>query len=219
MKLARKPGDRTYHVTFVRDKSDSTGGAVENPLNRKQIDKGDGRGDEAMLYVRDGRQFVYSWTSVDGRQSFIGSNGRKSWAYRVGENVEENDDPTFYSGGLPGGNYLAPIMSFFEGQEKMLVADYNLEVHRPSKTENVFLAGKKPDTKQGPRRIEITFATDTGLISQMRIWPETPDHHKKMNFDLIALASETTLDLEFFTPVYHMQRGKRPGADTSGTAD
>jgi hypothetical protein len=218
MTVARKPGDRTYRVTFVRDRSDAPDRDAPNPVNAKQLNDPT-RDADATLYVRDGRQFVYTWTTADGRRKFIGSNGQKSWTYRVGERLQENGDPLHFTGGLPGGNYLAPILSFFEGQEKLLIADYNLEVRHSAKAESVFLAAKKPDTKQGDRRIEITFSNASGLISKMRIWPETPDHHKKMNFTLIELTSAETLPSDWFSPDPHVQQNLGMIKGVDGAAD
>ena len=196
--LGRRPADRTYRITFVKDPSDRP----ENPgQNRENPENSARPGNEPMLYVRDGRQFVYSRKALDGRQFIIGGNGHQSWAIKPGEPAEVSG-PLHFTEGLPAGLYLAPVLSFFDGQEKMLLNDYNLELRNPTKSTKVFVAVKKPDTKQGPRRIEISFSEITGQIAEMRIWPETPDH-RRTSHTLIQLVSEQKLADNWFTHEFH----------------
>jgi hypothetical protein len=200
--LGRRPADRTYRITYVKDPSDRSetpGKHRENPENKP--DDPARPGNEPMLYVRDGRQFVYSRKALDGRQFIIGSNGQQSWAIKPGEPAEVSG-PLNFTEGLPAGLYLAPVLSFFDGQEKMLVNDYNLELRIPTKSAKVFVAVKKPDTKQGPRRIEISFSAVTGQIAEMRIWPETPDH-RRTSHTLIQLVSEQKLADNWFNHECH----------------
>ena len=218
----RKPGDRTYRVTFVKDRSDTN----EKPFGGRGNDPkppvvGGRDVSEAWLYVRDGRQFVYRWKSVDGLETINGRNASRGWSIRNDQTVAESDNPLEFTSALPGGKegiYLSPILSFFDGQEKLLVADYNIEMRRPTPTTSEFIAAKKPDTIQGPRRIEIVFPKSAGQVSAMKIWPETPDH-RKTGFTLIELVSEDPLAADWFTPAYHTHAVKRPGPDTAGAAD
>lgn len=193
----RRAADRTYRITFVKDPADRP----ENPGKQKRSEEQALPGIEPMLYVRDGRQFVYSRRAVDGRKFFIGGNMKQTWAVRPGEPAEVGD-LLHFTEGLPAGLYLAPVLSFFEGQERMLVNDYNLELRQPTKSSKLFVAVKKPDTKQGPRRIEISFSADQGKISEMRIWPETPDH-RRTNHTLIQLISEERLADNWFNYEFH----------------
>ena len=195
----RQPADRTYRITFVKDPNDLPETSGKN--RQKPPEDASNTGNDPMLYVRDGRQFVYARKANDGRQFFIGGNTKQSWAVRPGEPPAVGD-PLNFTEGLPAGLYLAPILSFFEGQEKMLVHDYNLELRQPAKSAKLFVAVKKPDTKQGPRRIEILFSAASGKISEMRIWPETPDH-RRTNHTLIQLVSEQKLADNWFTHEFH----------------
>ena len=192
----RRPGDRTYQITFVKDATERPD--ASGPSSTKS---GPDAIDSPRLDVRDGRQFVYSRTAVDGRQFMLGGNRQVSWAIRPGE-LADVRDPLHFTEGLPAGLYLAPILSFFDGQEKMLVNDYHLDLRQPTKTNRLFVAMKKPDTKQGPRRIEILFSHASGKITEMRIWPETPDH-RRTNHTLIQLVSENRLPDDWFTYEYH----------------
>ena len=198
----RRPADRTYRITFVNDPSDrpdNLGKNSKNPENKP--DDPVRPGNEPMLYVRDGRQFVYSRKALDGRRFIIGGNGQQSWAIKPGEPAEVSG-PLNFTEGLPAGLYLAPVLSFFDGQEKMLLNDYNIELRNPTKSTKVFVAVKKPDTKQGPRRIEIAFSGMSGQITEMRIWPETPDH-RRTSHTLIQLVSEQKLADNWFTHEFH----------------
>ena len=200
--LGRRPADRTYRITFVKDPSDRPENHGKNPKNPENKPDDPARpGNEPMLYVRDGRQFVYSRKALDGRQFIIGGNGHQSWAIKPDEPAEVSG-PLHFTEGLPAGLYLALVLSFFDGQEKMLLNDYNLELRNPTKATKVFVAVKKPDTKQGPRRIEISFSAITGQIAEMRIWPETPDH-RRTSHTLIQLVSEQKLADNWFNHEFH----------------
>lgn len=215
----RKQADRTYRVTFVKDPSRSLERIGDKPLRLPKLAVNlDGPRQEAMLYVRDGRQFVYSWVSAENRESMIGSDGKRSWSINDSDGVKVDGDPLHFTGGLPGGKYLSPILSLFEGQEKLLLADYNLELREPTKATRLFVAVKKPDTIQGPRRIEISFVVGAAHISEMRIWPETPDH-RKTDHTLIQLANEDRLAPDWFSPEVHVQRRNPAAASVSGGAD
>lgn len=201
---AHQPADRTYRVTFVKDVYDTAEvPGIIRPNDAARLPLRDAAA-EAMLHVRDGRQFLYSWISPDGRKFAIGGNGQSSWAIRP-DAPPQIGDPLHYTGGLPAGLYLAPILSFFDGQEQMLLSHYDIVVRSRDKVNQLFVAMKKPDTKQGPRRIEILFSMSTQVISEMRIWPATPDH-RRTNHTLIELVSEQVLDADFFTPEFHEQR-------------
>lgn len=204
----RRPADRTYRITFVKDPAD----LPDNPAKQKRAEEQALPGSEPRLYVRNGRQFVYSRKAVDGRQFFIGGNTKQTWAIKPGEPAEVAG-PLHFTEGLPAGLYLAPVLSFFEGQERMLVNDYNLELRQPTKSSKLFVAVKKPDTKQGPRRIEISFSADRGKILEMRIWPETPDH-RRTNHTLIQLVSEEKLADNWFT--YEIHHPDHQKSTTSG---
>ena len=204
---AHRPADRTYRVTFVKDAYDTAEvPGIIRPNDAAGLPLRDAAA-EAMLYVRDGRQFLYSWISPDGRKFAIGGNGESSWAIRPDVPLQIGD-PLHYTGGLPAGLFLAPILSFFDGQEQMLLSHYDIVVRSPDKANQLFVAMKKPDTKQGPRRIEILFSKSTQVISEMRIWPATPDH-RRTNHTLIELVSEQRLDADFFTPDFHEQQVKQ----------
>ncbi len=210
--LGKRSNDRTFHVTYVKDDSENREALQPEQAKRQKLAQASPN-DEAMLYVRNGRQFVYAWKAANGDDCLNGSDGQSSsWAIRAGKRIDVQPDPMHMTGGLPGGNYLAPILTFFDGQEKMLVADYNLELRHPTKTTNVLVAMKKPDTKQGPRRIEISFAPSSRQISEMKIWPETYDH-RKTNYTLIQIVNDQPLDHDWFRNEFHL----RPPA--TGAAD
>ncbi|WP_010587197.1 hypothetical protein [Schlesneria paludicola] len=209
--LSRESADRTYRVSFVDEQSQR---AERNNAGPNRPKPPDGPAKEAMLYVRGGRQFVYSWKAAAG--DFInGSDGTSSWSIRPDRPLEVNGDQMHFTGVLPAVNYLSPVLSFFDGQEKRLVADYNLELFHPDATTNLLVAVKKPDTKQGPRRIEIRINPTSQQLSEMRIYPETPDH-RVTNYTRIQLISQDPLDGDWFTPGFHQQRHPSPAA---GAAD
>jgi hypothetical protein len=204
---AKSTADRTYRITFVTD--DSKGAPGKGPNTQKIAVAVN---NQKMLYVRNGQQFVCTWKAPDGRQFVTGSNQTQSWSIRPGEKAEINA-PMHFTGGLPDSDYLAPILNLFDRQDQVVAALYNMELRPPSTSTRLLVAGKKPDTKQGPRRIEIDFVPSSKRLTEMRIWPETPDH-RKAEFTRIELVSEQHLDEKWFTPVFHEQL-KRPDASTS----
>jgi hypothetical protein len=103
----------------------------------------------------------------------------------------------------PCDNLSLPVFSFFETRPSSRV--------KPSDEGGRLIFGrKKTDTKQGPRRIEIAFSATNGLISEMRIWPETPDH-RRMNHTLIQLVSEEKLADNWFMHEFHHPDQRRNG--------
>lgn len=210
VKQARQPADRVFRVTFVKEKPPEN--AAKDAKNGAKP-RGDAASssNEALLYVRDARQFVFVWTSLDGRRSMIGSDGKISWAIRTDGEVEMCDDPMHFTATLPGeaGKYLVPILNCFEGQEKVLIADYHLELRHPTKSTDMIMAGKKPDTKQGPRRIELTYAPSSREVSEMRIFPEIPDR-RRVEYTLLTLVGTESLPPAWFTWESHSPPGKVP---------
>ena len=198
----RKPADHTYRITFVSDDVESSAkGAVKPNLNAgKTIN-------EKMLYVRDGRFFVCTWKTADGGTFVTGNNDQESWSMPPGGELIRSADRMEFIGGLPSSDHLAPILCLYDHQEKVLSSFYNLELRKKSKLLNSVVAGKKPDTQRGPRRIEIDFDPSTENLIEMRIWPETPDH-RRMSYTRIELVSSESLDQNWFTPDFHLHPAK-----------
>ena len=206
--LGRKPADCTYRITFVNEDEDQSGVVGKSPKNAGATNN------EKMLYVRDGRNFVCTWIAPVGGLFVTGSNEQESWSIPPGGPIARQS-PMHFTGGLPSsGEHLAPILSLYEHQEKTMANAYNLELRKKSKTTGSIVAGKKPDTQIGPRRIEIDFDVATRQLTEMRIWPETPDH-RRMNFTRIELVSSESLDPSFFTPDFH----HRPAVEIPSAAD
>lgn len=193
-----RSADRTFRVSFVNDDDQRDG----NGPMRLAKDPG-GPNAEKWLYIRNGRQFVCTWKAPDGRDFVTGSNESESWSIRPGETTERNR-PMHFTGGLPSSEYLAPILNTFEQQEKILVAFYTMEVRDISSKSRLLVAGKKPDTKQGPRRIEVYYEPETLKVTELRIWPETPDH-RRINYTKIELVSDQPLAANWFTADFHIQ--------------
>lgn len=198
----RETGDRTYRVSFVKDRNNQNGNpGLIQPDDSARLPVHAVTGREAMLYVRDGHQFVYTWEGTDGGRYTIGSNGQLSWAIRPGAPAQTGD-PLYFTGGLPAGLYLSPILSFFDGQEKMISSDYDIEIRAQDDKTLLFIAMKKPDSRQGPRRIELRFSESTRVVSEMRIWPATPDH-RRTDHTLVQLISDQRLPENFFSHEIH----------------
>ena len=193
-----RSADRTYRITYVNDDQQRDGSGSQ----RLPKDPG-GPNAEKWLYVRNGLQFVCTWKAPDGRNFVTGSNDSESWSIRPGEAIERNR-PLHFTGGLPSSEHLAPILNTFDRQEKILGAFYTMEVRQASPKSSLLIAGKKPDTKQGPRRIEIYFDHESLKVTEMHIWPETPDH-RRINYTKIQLVSDQTLAPNWFTPDFHIQ--------------
>lgn len=201
IELNAQPMDRTYHIT------------VEETLLPRRGRRGpspeDGRPpkapmDGATLYVREGQQFVLRRLTKTG--PFVtGCNGTFSWAVRPDGAVRYSKDLNRFNRDLPGHEHDMPLVNIHDGLERLRQAyDVQLlpvEDGESSEPATRLLVAVRHPKERGPRRVEISYEVESGLIRQMR-FIEMPYGPESLTLRL-TLLSEDSLDEWFFDHESH----------------
>ncbi|MCX7399103.1 MAG: hypothetical protein NT138_15675 [Planctomycetales bacterium] len=196
--------DRTYKITVE-----------EAVLPRRGPSSEDGRPpkapmDGATLYVRDGQQFVLSRVT-DAGPFVTGSNGKVSWAVRPDGPVRYSKDLNRFNRDLPGHEHEMPLVNIHDGLERLRRAyDVQLlpvEDGESSEPATRLLVAVRHPKERGPRRVEISYEVESGLIGQMR-FIEMPYGPESLTLRL-TLLSEDLLDERFFDHESHHDANRR----------
>jgi hypothetical protein len=207
IELNAQPMDRTYHIT------------VEETLLPRRGRRGpspeDGRPpkapmDGATLSVRDGQQFVLRRITETG--PFVtGCNGTFSWAVRPDGPVRYSKDLNQFNRDLPGHEHDMPLVNIHDGLERLRRAyDVQLlpvEDGESSDPATRLLVAVRHPKERGPRRVEISYEVESGLIRQMR-FIEMPYGPESLTLRL-TLLSEDSLDERFFDHEFHHDADRR----------
>ena len=207
IELNAQPMDRTYHIT------------VEETLLPRRGRRGpspeDGRPpkapmDGATLYVRAGQQFVLRRITETG--PFVtGCNGTFSWAVRPDGAVRHSKDLNRFNRDLPGHEHDMPLVNIHDGLERLRRAyDVQLlpvEDGESSEPATRLLVAIRHPKERGPRRVEISYEVESGLIRQMRFigMPYGPESLTLR----LTLLSEDLLDERFFDHESHHDANRR----------
>jgi hypothetical protein len=199
--------DRTYKITVEE--------AVLPRRGRRGPSPEDGRPpkapmDGATLYVRDGQQFVLSRITNTG--PFVtGSNGKVSWAVRPDGPVRYSKDLNRFNRDLPGHEHEMPLVNIHDGLEHLRQAyDVQLlpvEDGESSEPSTRLLVAIRHPKERGPKRVEISYEVESGLICQMR-FIEMPYGPESLTLRL-TLLSEESLDERFFDHESHHDASRR----------
>jgi hypothetical protein len=175
---------------------------------------------EAILYLRDGKQYLLERPDPAGGLQYDGYDGRQSWRINSGRVVE------IKSGLGAGGLGVSPAMSdaLYENPEALLSrigTDYTVEKFEPAikSPDGTMLshvvARHKPGGGgvQGPPVIEVWADPTTGMprriVFEQDPYPLAP-HARRMVFELV---SEKSLSADWFAAAVHLRpRGNAPGA-------
>ena len=199
--------DRTYQITVEE--------TVLPRRDRRRPSPEDGRPpkapmDGATLYVRDGQQFVLSRITNAG--PFVtGSNGLVSWAVRPDGPVRYSDDLNQFNRDLPGHEHGMPLVNIHDGLERIHQA-YDIELLPVEDAEEANAATRlliaiRHKEERGPKRVEISYEVNSGLIRQMR-FIEMPYGPESLTLRL-TLLSEESLDQHFFDHESHHAASRR----------
>ena len=199
--------DRTYQITVEE--------AVLPHRGRRGPSPEDGRPpkapmDGATLYVRDGQQFVLSRITNAG--PFVtGSNGKVSWAVRPDGPVRYSRDLNRFNRDLPGHEHDMPLVNIHDGLERLRRA-YDVQLlpvqdGESSEPAMRLLVAVRHPKERGPRRVEISYEVESGLIRQMRCI-EMPYGPESLTVRL-TLLSEDSLDVRFFDHESHHDSNRR----------
>jgi hypothetical protein len=207
IELNAQPMDRTYQITVEE--------TVLPRRGRRGPSPEDGRPpkapmDGATLYVRDGQQFVLRRITEAG--PFItGCNGTFSWAVRPDGPVRYSEDLNRFNRDLPGHEHEMPLVNIHDGLERLRRAyDVQLlpvEDGESSEPATRLLVAVRHPKERGPRRVEISYEVESGLIRQMRFigMPYGPE---SLTIRL-TLLSEDLLDERFFDHESHHDANRR----------
>jgi hypothetical protein len=207
IELNAQPMDRTYQVTVEESVLPRRGRPGPSPE--------DGRPpkapmDGATLYVRDGQQFVLSRITSAG-PFLTGSNGKVSWAVRPDGPVRYSTDLNRFNRDLPGHEHDMPLVNIHDGLERLRQAyDVQLlpvEDGESSDPATRLLIAVRHPRERGPRRVEISYEVESGLIRQMR-FIEMPYGPESLTLRM-TLLSEESLDDHFFDHEYHHDANRR----------
>lgn len=169
---------------------------------------------EAVLHVRDGRQFVLIRLTPEGQPFVTGCNGKVSWLVRPDGPVEVSTDLNRFSRGVPGTHHSVPRINIQEGLEG-LQADYGIRVESDLSQEGagsgslkLLTATRREATHQGPARVEITYEDRSGFIQQMR-FIDMPHFRQGSVTMLLKFVEARNLDTNFFDHESHHEPGRR----------
>ncbi|MBS0203318.1 MAG: hypothetical protein JSS49_10495 [Planctomycetes bacterium] len=169
---------------------------------------------EAVLHVRDGRQFVLIRLTPEGHPFVTGCNGKVSWLVRPDGPVEVSTDLNRFSRGVPGTHHSVPRINIQEGLEG-LQADYGIRVESALNQEGagsgslkLLTATRREATHQGPARVEITYEDRSGFIQQMR-FIDMPHFRQGSVTMLLKFVEARNLDTNFFDHESHHEPGRR----------
>lgn len=195
-------GDRVYLITAFDEEPPKAAPSTD----KRRKDQPPIHG--ARLYVRGPGQYVLIRRYEDGSTYITGSDGVTSWSVPPKGNVRISNDPLRFRGPVPGQQHDIPFLDIRASLAQLREA-YELEL-LPTKPGTVptekwvgLRADKRGPEFRGPKRVEIWYVPDSGLIKQM--WfdglPRAKGGPRSM---LVELISQTNLDANFYQhPAHH----------------
>ena len=199
-----RAGDRTFHLrvgapeTPPEDPQDSWGTPARPGL------------DGAVLYLRQGKQYVLVRKKPDGQKVVDGCDGRRSWRIRRGELAETAEGSG--AGGLPMPPLMADVpFTDLAGALGRIEHDYTLERPDTAPMEpgtpplRHVRARKKSRDVRGPATIEI-WADPATAMPRRIVFDQAKfqgsAQARRLTFDL---ASEKPLPADWFTAAAHLR--------------
>lgn len=198
--------DRTYRIGVEEQAAISRRELPENAPERSRPPKTPNDG--AVLHVRGGGQFVLIRQTPDGEPVVSGCNGQTSWTIRAHGPVKSSPDLAHFNRDVPGHEHSMPLININEGLERLLVAyetqllpvEDDAETSTQDEPSRLLVAVRKRGFR-GPKRVEITYSINSGLIRQMR-FIEMPYGPDKLTLRM-TLAEVRPLGERFFDPESH----------------
>lgn len=199
--------DRTFRITVEESASsrrDQRDGPHEDRPPKPSLDN-------AALHVR-GEQFVLIRQTDDGQPFVTGCDDRVSWAVRPDGPVRFSTDRTRFNRDVPGHEHSMPLSNLRDGLTQLLSA-YDTQLLPVETQEDAagdeatrLIVAVKKRGERGPRRVEISYAVQTGLIRQMR-FIEMPYGPERLTLRM-TLVAEQPLGENFFHHESHHDAGR-----------
>ncbi|MBU0638651.1 MAG: hypothetical protein KKB50_07290 [Planctomycetes bacterium] len=187
-----RPGDRTYHVAVAH---------------------ADGHGrpglDRAILYSRDGQQFLLVRIDPKGGELFDGFDGQRSWRVRAGVLVEAQDGPGASRIPMPEIMTNVPFADLLQTLQRIR-ADYTIErtdqapLQPGGESLTHVRARRNSRSVKGPPTIEIWADSETGLPHHIvfhRAKFQGSQRPRRLELELTASAN---LPEDWFSPSVHV---------------
>lgn len=203
--------DQTYHIAVEETGAISSRELSNDAPERQRPPKPPLT--DATLHVRAGGQFVLIRQTNDGRSFITGSNGRSSWAIKPDGSVRVSSDLNEFNRDVPGHEHSMPLIHIEDGLGRLLEAyDVRLLPIEPAddagsgavitntEATRLIVAVKKRQFR-GPKRVEISYSVQSGLIQQMR-FIEIPYGPERLTLRM-TLQSQQPLGERFFEPTSH----------------
>lgn len=201
--------DRTYQVTVEEVTSPRRGEREDSSVSRRPPKP---PLDGAVLHVRGRDQFVLIRQTTDGAPFVTGCNGTTSWAVRPDGPVRFSTDRTRFNRDLPGHEHSMPLNNIHDGLARLREAyETQLLPVEPDDSPNeneptrLIVAVKKRGVR-GPRRVEISYAAESGLIRQLR-FIDMPYGPERLTLQM-TLVAEQPLGEQFFHHESHHDAGR-----------
>jgi hypothetical protein len=188
-------GDRVYIVRAI-------GGEARAP-EMKRSGRPQPTIDGAILYLRAPANYVLARLDGDGGEVITGSDGSTAWIVPEKGPVRVSRDASRFSGALPGSRHGIAFVDP-HGDLAALAASYDiaLEPAAPGRVLARLVAIRRPETRGGPKRIEIAFDPATAVIRSMRLenLPQARGGPRSVEFELV---DDAPLDARFFSHESH----------------
>lgn len=131
--------------------------------------------DRAVLYVRGKQDFVLIRKTLSGDDFITGCDSLLSWAIAPDGPVRVSDDLARFNRDVPGHEFAMPLCHLSDALERLhsvsdlalLPIEYSDGDSSDSEPRRLLVATKKKG-QRGPRRVEITYFADSGLIESLR---------------------------------------------------
>ncbi len=194
IEVARK-GDRTY---ILRAIGANIRGETPKPSGRPQPTI-----DDAIVYLRGPSSYVLARLDDEGGEVLSGSDGARAWIVPAKGPVRVSRDASRFAGALPGSKQGVAFVDP-HGDLAALSASYDLVIEPATGDRPLsrLVGTRKPETRGGPKRVEIAFDPDTAVIRAMRLsnLPQGRGGPRSVEFQLV---DDTPLDPRFFTHEFH----------------
>jgi len=194
IEVARK-GDRTY---ILRAIGANIRGETPKPSGRPQPTI-----DDAIVYLRGPSSYVLARLDDEGGEVLSGSDGARAWIVPATGPVRVSRDASRFAGALPGSKQGVAFVDP-HGDLAALSASYDLVIEPATGDRPLsrLVGTRKPETRGGPKRVEIAYDPDTAVIRGMRLdnLPQARGGPRSVEFQLV---DDEPLDPRFFTHDFH----------------
>jgi hypothetical protein len=150
------------------------------PSKRRRIESDDKKPikpplDQAILYIRGKQEFVLMRRTRSGADFITGCDGQSSWAISPDGPVRVSDDLARFNRDVPGHEFSMPLCNLSDALEQLQsVSDIALlpveyvEADQENIEPRRLLVATKKRGQRGPRRVEITYFAESGVIEHVR---------------------------------------------------